>query len=99
MSKFAITATMPGRAFTVRGQEAKALDALVKAGPKGVTALECGAWAFRLAAYCHALKHDHGLNIVTERERHPGGWHGRHVLLDQVTIIDQSDREPVKGAA
>lgn len=74
------------RCIVVRGQEARALLALVEAGPRGVTALECGAWAFRLAAYCHALRRDHGLAIRTDRETHPGGWHGRHVLESHVVI-------------
>lgn len=74
------------RRFVVGGQTARALMALVKAGPRGCTALEVSTWALRFAAYCHDLIHKHGLNIITMREDHPGGWHGRHVLLDTVTI-------------
>ncbi len=38
------------RSITVKGQTAKALQALVEAGPRGVTALEAATWAFRFAA-------------------------------------------------
>jgi len=71
----------------VRGQTAKALLALVEAGARGITALECGTWAFRLAAYTHDLKHDYGLSIRTDKEDHDGGWHGRHVLETPVRIV------------
>ncbi len=74
------------RSITVKGRTAKALLALVEAGPKGVTALEVATWAYRLAAYCHDLRRKHGLSIRTERESHPGGWHGRHVLESDVRI-------------
>jgi len=90
----AVVATVDGqRRFIVSGQTAKALLALVEAGPKGCTAMEVATWAYRFAAYCHDLIHAHGLRIVTEREEHPGGWHGRHILLDHVTI------ERVSGGA
>ena len=83
------------RSITVHGQTAKALLALVEAGLKGVTALEAASWAYRFAAYCHDLRRKHGLSIRTERESHPGGWHGRHVLDSDVRI--QEDR--VEGEA
>lgn len=75
------------RRFRVRGQEARSLLALAEAGERGRTALEVSAWALRFAAYCHKLIHRHGLTILTERENHPGGWHGRHILLDRVEIL------------
>lgn len=74
------------RDFTVVGQTARSLLALAEARMKGCTSLEVSTWALRFAAYCHDLIHKHGLNIITVREEHPGGWHGRHVLLDEVTI-------------
>ncbi len=86
------------RQFTTAGQKAKTLLALVEARPKGVTALEMSSWALRLAAYCHFLNRDHGLNIVCEREDHPGGWHGRHHLLDKVTIISVVGGEKTEAA-
>lgn len=75
------------REFEARGQTARALLALVEAGERGVTALECSTWAYRLAAYCYDLRRDHGLAIRCDREEHPGGWHGRHVLETAVEII------------
>lgn len=77
----------PCGAFTVTGQTAKALLALVGAGSKGVTALEVAGWAYRFAAYCHDLRHKHGLAIETVHESHDSGWHGRYVLLSPVQIV------------
>ena len=71
--------------FTVSGQTAKAITALVLAGQHGVTALEVSSWAFRFAAYCHLLRR-HGLDIQTLKESHKGGWHGRHVLHTAVRL-------------
>ncbi|MBU6167259.1 MAG: hypothetical protein KGQ52_14190 [Alphaproteobacteria bacterium] len=74
--------------FIVRGQTARALVALVQAGKAGVTALEVSNWAYRLGAYVHRLRHENGLAIVTEREAHDGGWHGRYVLRCPVTLLE-----------
>lgn len=60
--------------------------ALHHAGQRGVTALEMGGWALRLAAYAHYLGKK-GLVINTIRENHPGGWHGRHILASPIQII------------
>lgn len=81
-----LTAIGPEGAFTVTGQVAKALAALVAAGNRGVTALEVATWAYRLGAYVHTLRHQHGLAIETRREPHEGGWHGRYVLRSPVTL-------------
>ncbi len=88
-------ALAPGgdRLFVVRGQTAKALIALVNGGDRGVTALEVATWAYRFAAYCFDLRNRYGLLIRTEREEHPGGWHGRHVLETPVTIRYLADPE------
>src|SRR5262245_59849079 len=75
------------RPIEARGQVARTLRALVDAGHVGLTAMEASNWAFRLAAYCHNLKREHGLAIRTEREEHPGGWHGRHVLDSCVEVL------------
>jgi hypothetical protein len=83
-----IDAKGPLGRFTVTGQTARALVALVKAGPAGVTALEVNSWAYRMGAYVHRLRHDNGLAIVTEREKHDGGWHGRYVLCCPVTLLE-----------
>lgn len=81
------------RLFVVRGQTAKALIALVNGGDRGVTALEVATWAYRFAAYCFDLRTRYGLVIRTEREEHPNGWHGRHVLETPVTIRFVADPE------
>ncbi len=83
------------RNITVKGQTAKTLLVLVEAGPRGVTALEASTWAYRLAAYCHELRRKHGLSIRTDKESHPGGWHGRHVLESDVRI----DEDRAEGEA
>jgi len=96
----AIAYTAEGeRRFTVRGQTAKALVALVNGGGSGVTALEAASWAYRFAAYCHLLRTQYGLAIRTEREEHPGGWHGRHVLETPVRILFVADTEEEADAA
>ncbi|NCC61988.1 MAG: hypothetical protein EOM12_13855 [Verrucomicrobiae bacterium] len=82
------------RSFTCTGKAAKTLLALVTAGPHGITALELSnTWALRLSAYIYNLRHDYGLIIPVEREAHPGGWHGRYVLLTpvQVTKVDGNE--------
>ena len=81
-----VAATGPSGLFTVTGQVAKALGALVTAGEHGVTALEASSWAFRLGAYVHTLRHRHALAVETVRELHDGGWHGRYVLRSPVTL-------------
>jgi hypothetical protein len=81
-----LSAEGPAGRFTVTGQVAKALSALVAAGARGVTALEVNSWAYRLGAYVHSLHHQYGLAIETVREPHDGGWHGRYVLRCQVTL-------------
>jgi hypothetical protein len=95
MSRLIVTFRIAGREqpVTVKGQVAKTLVAMVKAGNTGITALDCDTWAFRLAAYCHKLRHLIGLQIETRRERHPGGNHGRYVLLSPVVIVADSAAE------
>ena len=81
-----------GMPFTVTGQNAKTLLALVKAGATGVTALEVAAWAFRLSHYVLILRRRHDLSIETLMEGHEGGKHARYVLRSSVTIL-----APVSG--
>jgi hypothetical protein len=76
-----------GRVFQLKGQTARALKALHDAGDAGVTAIECSAWAFRLAAYCFDLRRHFELDVATLREGHEGGWHGRHVLRSPVRVV------------
>ena len=90
MTRLRMTASGPNGAFTVSGQVAKALVALLSAGAAGVTALEVNSWAYRLGAYVHTLRHDYGLAIETVRELHEGGWHGRYVLRSPVSIGEAS---------
>jgi hypothetical protein len=79
----------PPREIIVAGKKARSLLALAKAGPRGVTALEvAGTWAMRFATYCHLLHRDHGIQIRCEQEKHEGGWHGRHVLVTPVAILE-----------
>ena len=90
MTRVRMTATGPNGVFTVTGQVAKALVALVERGVGGVTALEVNSWAYRLGAYVHTLRHEYGLAIETVRELHEGGWHGRYVLHSPVSIGEAS---------
>lgn len=70
------------------GRVAQTIVALVAAKAKGITAAEMSCWAYRLGAYVHILRHDYGLDIVTLREEHDGGFHGRYVLITPVEIIE-----------
>ncbi len=74
--------------ITVNGRDAQALRALVDKGAKGITALEMSSWALRLGAYIHRLR-EMGLRdyIITEREEHEDGWHGRYILTIPVAIL------------
>jgi hypothetical protein len=72
------------------GRCAQTLWHLHKAGEKGITALEVSSWALRLGAYVHTLRRDYGLNIITLREPHDGGYHGRYVLKTPVQIVESS---------
>jgi hypothetical protein len=85
--KLVVHAIGPHGRFTVTGQDARTLLALVQAGPRGVTALEVGSWAFRLAAYVHRLRAGHWLGIETVREAHPGGTHARYILRSPVELV------------
>lgn len=81
-----------GQQFTVAGQFARTLLALVEAGARGATAKELANWAFRLSHYVLILRHRHGLSIITQWEAHDGGKHARYVLRSSVTIL-----QPVSG--
>ncbi len=79
------------RPFVVTGQKAYALVELAGAGEAGLTALEAGTWAFRLASYVHLLRTENGLHIETVREEHSTasggkGHHARYVLRSPVRI-------------
>lgn len=79
------------RSGVVSGQTARTLAALKDAGEHGITALEMGAWALRLAAYIRDLR-KLGFDIETIREGHDtadgAGWHGRYVLRTPVALAE-----------
>ncbi len=82
------------RDITLMGRDRWALEMLIKAGPRGITAIEMNGP--RLHAYIFDLRHEHGLNIIREDEPHGGdfpGHHGRYFLLSNVT------RKPAEGIA
>ena len=75
-----------GEPFTVylKGRMAWTLDRLAEAGPRGCTPKD--EPAPRWSAYVHGLR-EHGVPIVTVRERHGGafpGVHGRYRLAARV---------------
>ena len=87
-SKLSLTVTANHKTFTVKGKVAKTLEALIKSEKRGITALELSnTWALRLSEYISCLRHTHNLAIVTHKEMHEGGWHGRYELLTPVQII------------
>lgn len=91
ISKLTFTmATKNGRrCFTIEGRRvAQTLIALKIAGSQGITAAEVSCWAYRLASYVHKLRHEYGLDIVTHKEEHEGGWHARYEMLSDITIIE-----------
>jgi hypothetical protein len=93
LTRFKISGT--DRVLSVRGQEARSLNALVVAGDAGITSLEVSTWALRLAHYCWKLK-KLGLDIDCAREPHAGpvpGKHGRYFLKSLIEIVE------VQGAA
>lgn len=77
----------PDRSIMVTGKEATTLHHLIKAGGKGITALEMSnTWALRLAAYVHRLRSLYSFNIDTVREEHEDGHHGRYILRDNLSV-------------
>ena len=89
VANFSILIGDKEKLFTLRGQMARSLIALIKSGDKGCNALEVTCWALRFSGYIHFLRKDYGLEIITQREPHDGGWHARYFLLDNVKIIDE----------
>lgn len=75
----------------VRGRQAQAICWLYERQGRGVTSQEMSSWALRLSAYVFILKHEHNVNIRTDREPHKGGSHGRYVLVSQVDILKVED--------
>ena len=77
-----------GQSFTVSGQVARVLLALVKAGEAGITPLARETWSLRLSDHVRTLKSRHGLAILTLWGKHDEGRHARYVLRSAVTIIE-----------
>ena len=88
--------------FRLRGQKAKTLKCLVEHKEAGCNALEIAkTFALRLSEYIRALRRDglaggHNLDIITKRELHVGGWHGKYVLCDQVELLRDGIEEGIK---
>ena len=95
-----VTARIGDRTIRANGREAQALVALVDAGDVGITSLDMGraGWAIRLAAYIGDLR-KMGVPIITEREAHDGGNHGRYRLSGAVQIIERNDVDLKREAA
>lgn len=81
------------RIIRLEGRSAECLRRLVKAGTRGVTQLEVtlnGVVTTRLGAVVHRLRHDYGLDVLTEWDEHDGGRHGRYVLLSRVHVANDT---------
>lgn len=76
-----VTHTVNGEVleFTIKGQTAETLLALIDAGKGGLTTQDVPR-GFRLAAYVHILRRRHGVNIRSYRVKTTSAWHGRYVL-------------------
>ncbi len=74
--------------FTVSGQVAKVLLALIEAEDAGVTPLARETWSLRLSDHVRRLKNHRGLSIVTLWGKHDDGRHARYVLLSTVIVIE-----------
>lgn len=74
------------------GQFARAAEALIRNGDRGVTSLEISNWALRLSHYIHVLRNRHNLVIETVMEDHfepVEGRHGRYILRTRCRIVEQ----------
>lgn len=72
------------------GRQGQTLYWLCKTQNKGITALEMGTWAIRLAVYIYALRHRFNINITTIKEPQSDGLgtYGRYILQDKITITE-----------
>ena len=76
------------------GRDAQTLQALIEAGPRGVTSQDVGGWAVRLSHYVFKLRSVYGLSIETREETHGGpypGKHGRYFLRSRVRLLDERE--------
>ena len=74
--------------FTVSGQVARVLLALLEASEAGITPLARETWSLRLWDHVRKLKNRCSLVIVTLREKHDEGCHARYILWSTVTIVE-----------
>ena len=83
---------------TATGREAQTIIALINAGPKGIISLETfqAGWAVRLGAYVFDPK-TMGVSIVTTREAHDGGKHGRYTRSGPVVLVLVSGSEAARS--
>lgn len=88
-SKFRLTRNNNKIEFSLIGQQARTLKALIECKNQGITSLSISSWALRLSAYIHILRTKHFLNISTISEPHEGGMHGRYFLHDDISIINE----------
>lgn len=77
-----------GQPFTVSGQIAKVLLALVDAGEAGITPLAPETWSLRLSHHVRELETRQSLVIARMWGTHDEGRHARYVLRSIVTIIE-----------
>lgn len=77
-----------GQPFTVLGQMAKVLLALIAAGEAGVDPLARETWSLRLSDHVRKLKTLRGLSIATMWGRHDEGRHARYILQSAVIIVE-----------
>jgi hypothetical protein len=83
---FVLTKNNRKKEIGLNGQNAKALLSLIKS-KHGISTYEGYASGLpRLSWYVCVLRHEYDINIITMREEHVGGWHGRYVLLDKVEV-------------
>lgn len=84
---FLLTKNGKKKEIGLNGQNAKTLLTLLRAKNNGISTFEgFGLGLPRLSGYICVLRHDYDINIITIREEHIGGWHGRYVLVDMVEV-------------
>jgi len=91
---FSLETTEGLRNIRLVGRFAQTAEALIKAGPRGVTALDLSSWAVRLSHYIFILRKDYGVDITTKMEPHDGpfpGRHGRYVLKSPLHLVEERE--------
>jgi len=85
-ASFLLTKQNRKKEIGLNGQNAKTLLTLIKSKHGLSTYDGYGSGLPRLSWYVCVLRHNYDINIITIREEHLGGWHGRYVLLDRVEV-------------